>query len=166
MELSGSIKLIQEEERISDRFKKRGLVLTTQEQYPQDIMIEFVQEKTELLNSFQHGQQVTISINIRGREWKSPSGEVKYFTTSKVGAFKNQRQKHPACSSPWVIRTILLSQQLRQLRISLTTRATTFLSRSILILQRIGSDLNPTHPRSRRQIRISWPLVVMCVRLL
>ena len=77
MELTGSIKLIQEEERISDRFKKRGLVLSTQEQYPQDIMIEFVQEKTELLDSFQQGQQVTISINIRGREWKSPNGEVK-----------------------------------------------------------------------------------------
>ena len=52
MEPSGSIKLIQEEERISDRFKKRGLVLTTQEQYPQDIMIEFVQEKTEYWTAF------------------------------------------------------------------------------------------------------------------
>ena len=33
-----------------------------------------IELQAELLNSFQHGQQVTISINIRGREWKSPSG--------------------------------------------------------------------------------------------
>lgn len=100
MELSGSIKLIQEEERISDRFKKRGLVLTTQEQYPQDIMIEFVQEKTELLNSFQHGQQVSISINIRGREWKSPSGEVKYFTSIQGWRIQRSEAEAPGMQQP------------------------------------------------------------------
>ena len=100
MELTGSIKLIQEEERISDRFKKRGLVLTTQEQYPQDIMIEFVQEKTELLDSFQQGQQVTISINIRGREWKSPNGEVKYFTSIQGWRIQKTEAEAPGMQQP------------------------------------------------------------------
>ncbi len=100
MELTGSIKLIQEEERISDRFKKRGLVLSTQEQYPQDIMIEFVQEKTELLDSFQQGQQVTISINIRGREWKSPNGEVKYFTSIQGWRIQKTEAEAPGMQQP------------------------------------------------------------------
>lgn len=100
MELTGSIKLIQEEERISDRFKKRGLVLSTQEQYPQDIMIEFVQEKTELLDSFQQGQRVTISINIRGREWKSPNGEVKYFTSIQGWRIQKTEAEAPGMQQP------------------------------------------------------------------
>lgn len=81
MELNGTIKLINPEKQINDRFKKRELVITTQEQYPQTIMIEFVQDKTDLLNGYQAGDEVSISINIRGREWTSPQGEVKYFNT-------------------------------------------------------------------------------------
>ena len=44
-------------------------------------MIEFVQDKTDLLNNFQVGQQVNISINLRGREWVNPQGETKYFNS-------------------------------------------------------------------------------------
>ena len=44
-------------------------------------MIEFIQDKTDLLNNFEPGQQVKISINIRGREWTNPQGEVKYFNS-------------------------------------------------------------------------------------
>ena len=100
MELSGTIKLIMDEEVISDRFKKRGLVLTTQEQYPQDIMIEFVQDKTEVLNTYKTGEQVTISINIRGREWKSPSGEIKYFTSIQGWRIQKGETGSPGVSEP------------------------------------------------------------------
>ena len=44
-------------------------------------MIEFVQDKTDLLNTYQVGQQVKVSINLRGREWTNPQGEVKYFNS-------------------------------------------------------------------------------------
>jgi hypothetical protein len=44
-------------------------------------MVEFVQDKTDLLNNYQVGQNVKISINLRGREWTSPQGEVKYFNS-------------------------------------------------------------------------------------
>ena len=62
-------------------FRKREVVITTEEQYPQHLMIEFVQDKTELLNNFSEGQPVKISINLRGREWTNPQGEVKYFNS-------------------------------------------------------------------------------------
>ncbi|GGG36869.1 hypothetical protein GCM10011414_02810 [Croceivirga lutea] len=62
-------------------FRKRELVITTEEQYPQHILVEFVQDKTNLLDNFQVGQMVKVSINIRGREWVNPQGETKYFNS-------------------------------------------------------------------------------------
>lgn len=79
MEVSGIIKVINPEQRVSDSFRKRELVVTTQEQYPQYISINFVQDKCDLLNNFQVGEEVRVSINLRGREWRSPQGEIKYF---------------------------------------------------------------------------------------
>ncbi len=82
MELQGKIKLIGETKTFGNNgFRKRELVLTTQEQYPQSILVEFIQDKCDLLNNFAVGQDVKISINIRGREWTNPQGEVKYFNS-------------------------------------------------------------------------------------
>tara|TARA_B100000686_G_scaffold345249_1_gene429498 strand:+ start:22825 stop:23199 length:375 start_codon:yes stop_codon:yes gene_type:complete len=82
MDIIGRIKWIDEIKTYGDKgFRKRELVLTTEEQYPQNILIEFIQEKSELLNLFQLGDQVKISINLRGREWVNPEGETKYFNS-------------------------------------------------------------------------------------
>lgn len=82
MEIQGKIKMIDETKTYgSNGFRKREVVITTEEQYPQHIMVEFIQDKTDLLNSFSVGDAVKISINIRGREWTNPQGEVKYFNS-------------------------------------------------------------------------------------
>lgn len=82
MEIQGSIKVIGDVQEISATFKKRELVVTTDEQYPQTISIEFVQDKTDLLNSFEVGQNVKVNINLRGREWENPqTKEIKYFNS-------------------------------------------------------------------------------------
>ena len=82
MEVQGRIKLIGETQTYGNNgFRKREVVITTEEQYPQHLMIEFIQDKTDLLNSFQVGQQVKININLRGREWTNPQGETKYFNS-------------------------------------------------------------------------------------
>jgi len=82
MEVQGRIKLIGETQTFgSNGFRKREVVVTTEEQYPQHIMVEFVQDKTDLLNNYKEGQQVKISINLRGREWVNPQGETKYFNS-------------------------------------------------------------------------------------
>ncbi|HCY82828.1 MAG TPA: hypothetical protein DHV22_15170, partial [Xanthomarina gelatinilytica] len=81
-EVQGKIKVIGDTQTFGNNgFRKREVVVTTEEQYPQHIMVEFVQDKTDLLNNFQVGQQVKISINLRGREWTNPQGEVKYFNS-------------------------------------------------------------------------------------
>jgi len=80
MEVIGKVKLVGEVQTFgTGGFKKRELVVTTDEQYPQMIMIEFVQDKTDLLNSCKVGQDVKVSINLRGREWINPEGVAKYF---------------------------------------------------------------------------------------
>ncbi len=82
MEIQGKVKMIGETQTFgSNGFRKREIVLTTEEQYPQHIMVEFVQDKTDLLNSYQVGQNVKVSINLRGREWVNPQGETKYFNS-------------------------------------------------------------------------------------
>ena len=82
MEVQGSIKVIGEVQEISATFKKRELVVSTDEQYPQTLSIEFIQDKTDLLNKFEIGQNVKVGINLRGREWENPqTKEIKYFNS-------------------------------------------------------------------------------------
>ncbi len=82
MEITGKIKWIDNIKTYgSNGFRKREIVITTQEQYPQQILVEFVQDKCELLESYQVGQNVRIGINLRGREWLNPEGETRYFNS-------------------------------------------------------------------------------------
>lgn len=93
MEVQGRIKLIGETQTFgTNGFRKREVVVTTEEQYPQHIMIEFVQDKTDLLNNYQVGQQVKININLRGREWVNPQGETKYFNSIQGWRIENLQQ--------------------------------------------------------------------------
>jgi len=82
MEVQGKVKLVGETQTFgSNGFRKRELVVTTDEQYPQHILVEFVQDKCDLLNNYQVGQDVKVNINLRGREWVNPQGETKYFNS-------------------------------------------------------------------------------------
>ena len=82
MEIQGRIKTIFATETVGQNgFQKRDLVITTEEQYPNDILIQFTQQRCDLLNNLQVGQNVKVYINIRGREWTNPQGEIKYFNT-------------------------------------------------------------------------------------
>ena len=81
MELQGTIKKIGETQTFASGFQKRELVLLTEEQYPQPIQIDFLSDKIDLLNNVSEGESVKVGINIRGREWTNPQGEVKYFNS-------------------------------------------------------------------------------------
>ena len=82
MEVQGKIKVLGDVKTYGDNgFRKRELVVITEEQYPQHLLIEFIQDRCELLDSFNVGDNVKISINLRGREWENPEGEIKYFNS-------------------------------------------------------------------------------------
>lgn len=81
MELQGTVKKLGETQTFASGFQKRELVLLTEEQYPQPIQIDFLSDKIDLLQNVKEGESVKIGINIRGREWTNPQGEVKYFNS-------------------------------------------------------------------------------------
>lgn len=82
LELTGTIKVIGETQTFGNNgFRKRELVIETNEQYPQPILIDFVQDKCDVLNSYKVGQVVKVGINLRGRSWQNPQGETKYFNS-------------------------------------------------------------------------------------
>tara|TARA_R110000782_G_scaffold76762_1_gene152612 strand:- start:192 stop:560 length:369 start_codon:yes stop_codon:yes gene_type:complete len=102
MQVIGKVKVISETQTFgTGGFRKRELVVTTDEQYPQMIMIEFVQDKTDLLNNFKIDDNVKVSINLRGREWINPEGVAKYFNAiqgwriEKESAEESSSNKEP-----------------------------------------------------------------------
>jgi len=82
MELKGTIKHIFDTQTLgASGFRKREMILLTDERYPQPVKIEFIQEKTTLLDNFKEGDEVTVSFDIRGREWVNPEGKTIFFTS-------------------------------------------------------------------------------------
>lgn len=71
MEITGKIKLIGETETVGSAgtFKKRLIVISTEEQYPQHVPVDFVQDKTSVLDKYQVGEEVKVSVNVRGNEY-------------------------------------------------------------------------------------------------
>lgn len=81
LSLTGTIKKIGELQTFASGFQKKELVLLTSEQYPSPINIEFLSEAIDRLDNYKVGDQVTVHLNLRGKEWTSPQGEVKYFNS-------------------------------------------------------------------------------------
>ncbi len=100
MEVIGKIKVISAEQQISATFKKKELVITTDEQYPQSIMIEFTQDKADLLNNYSVGDAVKVSINLGGREWVNPQGETKYFNSIRGWRIEKMAADMPTQQAP------------------------------------------------------------------
>ena len=96
MEVVGKVKVVNAVQQVSASFKKRELVVTTDEQYPQMIMIEFTQDKCDLLNNYNIGESVKVSINLRGREWVNPQGEAKYFNSIQGWRIERMESGMPA----------------------------------------------------------------------
>ena len=86
-ELTGKVKLIQEPQTFASGFTKREVVVTVEDgKYPQEINLEFLQDKVSLLDEVAEGQEIKVFFDIRGREyngryfnnlvgWKLEAGE-------------------------------------------------------------------------------------------
>ncbi len=80
--LTGTLKVLNPMVQVSEKFSKREFVVTeSSSMYPQDIMFQLTQDKCSLLDGYNVNDQVEVSFNLRGREWTSPQGEVKYFNS-------------------------------------------------------------------------------------
>lgn len=96
MELQGTIYRVFETKQVTEKFKRRELVLTTEENtdYPQQIMIEFTQDRCDLLNSAKIGDKLKVDINLRGRNWTNPEGEEKFFNSVQGWRIEFQGQQN------------------------------------------------------------------------
>ena len=70
LKITGKIKLINDTQTFDSGFQKREFVVTTSEQYPQDIKLECIKDRISLLGSYKPGDGVTVSFNVRGNEYK------------------------------------------------------------------------------------------------
>ncbi|SFT69435.1 protein of unknown function [Lishizhenia tianjinensis] len=104
--LSGTVKVKNETQQISEKFKKREFVVTDASgNYPQDISFQLTQERVTQMDDVNQGDMVNVSFFIRGREWTSPAGEVRYFNSldvwkvEKMGAGAPAPNGEPASAS-------------------------------------------------------------------
>lgn len=78
--ITGTIKVVGKTQQVSDKFSKRELVITEPSgQRPQHIPVEFTQDRTNLLDGFNPGDEVTVTCYVNGREWTGRDGVTKYF---------------------------------------------------------------------------------------
>jgi hypothetical protein len=82
MQVQGQLKHKFDTQTVSDKFKKREFILTTDgtTPYPQHLSFQCTQDKCELLEQHNVGDEVEVHFNLRGREWNGPQG-VKFFNT-------------------------------------------------------------------------------------
>lgn len=99
-QLTGTLKSKEDTVQVSEKFSKREFVITDNgSMYPQDILFQLEQDKCNLIDNAKPGDRLTVSFNLRGREWTSPQGEVRYFNT--LSAWRIERdQSQPAQSTP------------------------------------------------------------------
>jgi len=99
-QLTGKLKKIDPIVQVSEKFSKREFVITDESsQYPQDILFQSVQDKCSLLDACNVGDVVQVSFNLRGREWTSPTNEVKYFNTLEAWRIEGGQTSAPASAS-------------------------------------------------------------------
>ncbi|MBA3463156.1 MAG: DUF3127 domain-containing protein [Deltaproteobacteria bacterium] len=86
MEATGRLHAIYETKQVSERFTKREFVLEMADnpKYPQTVLFQLTGDRVTQLDGMNVGDQVRIEFNLRGREWRSPQGEVKYFNSLEV----------------------------------------------------------------------------------
>src|SRR5262245_66119278 len=86
IEATGKLHTIFETKQWSERFSKREFVveLADNPKYPQTVLFQLTGDRCSLLDGMSVGDQVRIEFSLRGREWRSPSGEVKYFNSLDV----------------------------------------------------------------------------------
>lgn len=86
MEIQGKVLVVGNTVAVSEKFKKRDLVVEYAEnpQYPEQIKFEAVQDKTALLDSVKVGDEINVHFNLRGRGWTDKTGKTQYSNTLSV----------------------------------------------------------------------------------
>lgn len=98
MEIKGQVYQVGETQQVTDKFKKREVILVTEpsSQYPQHIKVQFSQDKCDLADSLQKGQDVTFQINLRGKLYTDKNGNENCITNLEVWKVEGGQVAPPA----------------------------------------------------------------------
>jgi len=90
MELKCKVLRVGQTEEVSDKFKKRELIVQYAENptYPQTIKFEASQDKCDKLDALKVGDEINLSYNLNGREWTDKTGKVQAFNTLSIWKFE------------------------------------------------------------------------------
>ena len=101
MEAVGKLHTIFETKQVSERFSKREFVveLADNPKYPQLVLFQLTGDRCAQLDEFKQGDEVRIEFSLRGREWRSPQGELKYFNSLDVWKLESARGNRRASGS-------------------------------------------------------------------
>lgn len=99
MDVTGVLKVKNETQQVSEKFKKREFVITdNSSQYPQHISFQLTQDKCSLLDNYNIGDEIKVHFNLRGREWTDPQGKVKYFNSLEAWRIEGNASSAPQSS--------------------------------------------------------------------
>lgn len=86
LEAKGRIHVIKDAQQVTERFRKREFVveLADNPRYPQYVMFQLTGDRCESIDGMDVGDEVRVEFSLRGREWTSPQGEVRYFNSLDV----------------------------------------------------------------------------------
>ena len=105
MQIQGKIHATFDAAQITDRFRKREFVLEldSASRYPQYVMFQLTGDRCDALDGFDAGHEVAVEFSLRGREWTSPKGEVRFFNSLEVWSIDrvgdSQSSSPPAASA-------------------------------------------------------------------
>tara|TARA_B100001996_G_scaffold360858_1_gene327160 strand:- start:981 stop:1328 length:348 start_codon:yes stop_codon:yes gene_type:complete len=79
---------------ITETFKKREFIIQDNKnpEYPEYIKVELIQDKVDLLDSLNTGDEINVLINIKGRKWEDKEGKIKYFNSIQGWKIESENQ--------------------------------------------------------------------------
>lgn len=110
---TGILKVKNSEVKVSEKFRKREFVLTDAAQsYPQTILFQLTQDRCSLIENANVGDEITVHFLLKGREWKNPQGEIKFFNSLDVfkvektkSSSQHENQSEPSFSNETLVPT-------------------------------------------------------------
>lgn len=86
MEITAKVYKVGETQQVTDKFKKRELIVITEpnSQYPQHIKVQFSQDKCEQADSIRPGDECKFEVNLRGRLYTDKNGQENTVTNLEV----------------------------------------------------------------------------------
>ncbi|MEM6731128.1 MAG: DUF3127 domain-containing protein [Myxococcota bacterium] len=102
----GTVYRIFDAEQVTERFTKREFVLKIQgpeirgQQRNEHVLFQLTGRRVDLIDGFREGQEAEVEFVLKGREWTSKSGDVRFFNSLEVFAVSAADGQQPDVEEP------------------------------------------------------------------